>query len=569
MTDIAALGSATSSVVVTQNVTGAQLVAIMNAVQAAGGGTVRVANDVDVTTTTTIQIPYDVHLMLDPLAEIIINADVDGVELRGSDPSGTTGSGSKLSGGRIRVAHVGYTKAAVLLDGRRVGAGQTRFHRKAAVRIKDVIIQGRSDSSLEGTGLLLSSVGDASNGGSVQWVDFEGLNIVDFSDGVRFNCYEGNASFVSFINGNTFRGIFFQNCVNFWHFTCAGAGGGADGDISLNAFIGTVYQVSAQTQKLILVDGNSSGFCSNNRMIAMECFDWFAAATDIAVDLASGTSWLFVGTGSLFASEFSMNPSNTIVGRTLRTHEGSSLPTDATDWENGFYNWVGNVNGNRAGLILSDGKNWRTVAGMGGDRINYTGRQVALEPLDTISRQQLTQNTPESGVPTVFGLVRAACGSEVHIQRRAGGANEHVYVFCPNTAFTSRFYDPFAGVDGGAGVLLRLDSQFAEVICRVLENANVAIMFKKGTISFQSVHQGQATFNPPSIAGGGGTTTTTVTATGATVGRPAYAFFTQDTLGAVLSATVVSPNTIEVTFTNSGSDAIDIASGVLYALSIP
>jgi hypothetical protein len=557
--------------VVRTNITGAQLHDLMASRQDAGGGMVRVAKNVQVATTTTIQVPYDVHLVMDPGAEIVINADVDGVDLRGSNPTQSPGSGSKLTGGRIRVAHIGYTKAALLLDGRRVGSGQARFHRKGAVRVKDLILQGRSESTLEGAALRLSSVGDASNGGSVQWVDFAGINIIDFADGVHFDCYEGNASLVSFINGNTFRGFFFQNCKNFWRFTCAGAGGGADGDISLNSVVGTVYQVSTRTEKLILVEGNSSGFCSSNTFLSMECFDWDAApaASAIAVDLGLGTGWLFAGVGSLKAHQFLMRGSNQILGETIKTHQGSTVPADADKWLHGLQNWIGNTNGNRAGLILSDGKNWRPVAGMGGDRVNYTARQVALEPLDTISRQMFAQNAAESaGIPTVFGLTRAACGSEVHIQRRAGGGSEQVYIFSPNTAFTSRFYDPFAGTDSGAGLLLRIDAQFAEVILRVLENANVAILFKKGTVSYQSVNQGQKTFNPASIAAGG-TEVTTVTVTGALTGdKAAYAFFTQDTLGVTISAAVTATDTITVTFTNPTAAAVDVPSGVLYALSI-
>jgi succinyl-CoA synthetase alpha subunit len=117
-------------------------------------------------------------------------------------------------------------------------------------------------------------------------------------------------------------------------------------------------------------------------------------------------------------------------------------------------------------------------------------------------------------------------------------------------------------------VLLRLDSPFAEVILRVLENGNVAIMFKKGTISYQSVNQGQKTFNPASIAASG-TEVTTVTVPGALVAdKAAYAFFTQDTLGVAISAVVSAPDTVTVTFTNPTSAAVDVPSGVLYALSI-
>jgi hypothetical protein len=264
-----------------------------------------------------------------------------------------------------------------------------------------------------------------------------------------------------------------------------------------------------------------------------------------------------------------MNPSNSIVGRTLRTHQGSSLPTDAASWPRGFLQWIGNTNGNRHALLLSDGVNWRTVVGTGGDRINYTGRQITLSPLDCISRQMHAQNTPETGVPTVVGLVRASIGSEVHIQRRAAGANEHVYIFCPNTAFTQRVYDPFAGTDSGAGNLLRLDSQFAEAIVRVLENSNTAILFKKGTISFQSMLQAQASVDAFSVPASG-SVEQDVTVTGADTAKPqAYAFYNQDTGPVTLSAVVHSANTVRVTFTNPTTAAVGIPSGVLYAVARP
>jgi hypothetical protein len=546
---------------------GPTLNSLITAVAAAGGGEVLIPRGRSVRTTQTIVVPATIHLRMDRTAEIKVDADVHGVELRGCVVGGA-GGGSCLSGGRIIVNHSGYTKACIFLDGDRTGG--TRFHRQGAVRIRDVILQGKAGQNA-GIGIYMKAHATNSVASAVQWVTFDGVNIIDFNDGVWMDCYEANANFVGFINGNTFSNIFMQNCVNFWHMTCSGAGGGANGDMSLNNMISTVYQVSTATQKLIKVDGNSSSFCSKNYFIAPSCFDWDSApaASPIAVDLALGTGWVFTSAGGLKPHQFSMLGSNYILGETLRTHVGSALPTEADKWKNSMRQWVGNTGGNRAGLILSDGVNWRTVVGTGGDRINYTGRQITLSPLDCISRQLHAQNTPETGVPTVVGLVRASVGSEVHIQRRAAGSNEHVYIFCPNTAFTQRVYDPFAGTDSGAGNLLRLDSQFAEVIVRVLENFNTAILFKRGTISFQSMPQAQEGLNAFSVPASG-SVEQDVTVTGADTAKPqAYAFYNQDTGPVTLSAVVHSANIVRVTFTNPTSTAVSIPSGVLYALARP
>lgn len=76
---------------------------------------------------------------------------------------------------------------------------------------------------------------------------------------------------------------------------------------------------------------------------------------------------------------------------------------------------------------------------------------------------------------------------------------------------------------------------------------------------------GSATYDPPSLASGAGATTT-VTVSGAKLGMPAFAGFSTDVQGIVLSASVQSADVVAVRFYNETGGTVDLASGTLTAI---
>jgi hypothetical protein len=76
---------------------------------------------------------------------------------------------------------------------------------------------------------------------------------------------------------------------------------------------------------------------------------------------------------------------------------------------------------------------------------------------------------------------------------------------------------------------------------------------------------GSATYDPPSLSTGTGATTT-VTVPGAKLGMPAFAGFSTDVQGIVLSASVQSADVVAVRFYNETGGTVDLASGTLTAI---
>lgn len=75
---------------------------------------------------------------------------------------------------------------------------------------------------------------------------------------------------------------------------------------------------------------------------------------------------------------------------------------------------------------------------------------------------------------------------------------------------------------------------------------------------------GSAAYNPPNIAASG-TTTTTVTVTKAALGQPAWAAFSLDLQGLVLTAYVSAADTVTVVLFNPTALAINLSAGTLTA----
>lgn len=78
----------------------------------------------------------------------------------------------------------------------------------------------------------------------------------------------------------------------------------------------------------------------------------------------------------------------------------------------------------------------------------------------------------------------------------------------------------------------------------------------------ESVLNGSATFDPPSIAAGAGTQTN-VTVTGAALGDFVEASFSLDTPGIILTGWVTAADTVRVRLQNGGGSPVDLGSGTL------
>jgi hypothetical protein len=78
---------------------------------------------------------------------------------------------------------------------------------------------------------------------------------------------------------------------------------------------------------------------------------------------------------------------------------------------------------------------------------------------------------------------------------------------------------------------------------------------------------GSATFNPGNLIDGAGETTT-VTVTGAALGDLAFASFSLDTQGILVTAWVSAANVVSVRFQNETTGAINLAEGTLRAWAL-
>jgi hypothetical protein len=100
------------------------------------------------------------------------------------------------------------------------------------------------------------------------------------------------------------------------------------------------------------------------------------------------------------------------------------------------------------------------------------------------------------------------------------------------------------------GITLRGEVTSANTVTATLTNPILVI-------------SGSATYDPPNIVATTGSTTTTVTATGAAVGDPVTAGFSQALSGLEMDAEVTATNTVTVTLRNRTAGDINLASGTL------
>jgi hypothetical protein len=454
--------------------------AALTALEAAGGGVAFVPGSAQVRVTSKITVPPTVTLKMHPGADIIIDADVDGIELRGNRPSASTpsfGGGSRLVGGRVIVNQASYSKSAIVLDGDRTGG--ERFHRRGNAGMDRVILQARAGAPF-GTAIKLKANATGSVAAALQWLSFLRLNIIGWENGIHFDVSEADSAFVGFINGNFFSHIFMEGCKNFLRFTLNKSGSGV-ADLSLNAFASIIAQATTVSEKFILVDGNNTDAAQRNHFLGMEVFDWDSApaASATAVELASASNWRFTNVGGLDTSHFSMDESlgNFIVDDQLRLHGGSELPTLPGDFENQMRLWRNTAN-KKFGLVVSDGARWLPVVGTSPSREDFTVNTTFTTAM-LCSRQLYGQSASAADNPTVFDIgTNASPGCEVHIQRR------HATTPLRLDVGARVIYDNFAGTVSTSGQDLSLDSQFAEVILRCVENNNWAVVFKRGTLSY-------------------------------------------------------------------------------------
>ena len=236
----------------------AELQAVIDAAETAGGGRVIVPVTTTITGTSTLTVPADVILELNPAVVITTAADIDivSVEFNGQ----LRGNGAKIYG-----AHASFSKACLLLD---ASAGNFHFVGNKT-RASDVLLEGPSDEIDTGCkGLHLYASGSAN---AIQACNFD--NII--CNNLDYAIYEEvvGVGGIAYINGNNLSNIMVDNCR--YLITQSVSGTGITG-INSNVHSGIKCQAGTGMLEGINCVGSGNYFSGT-------IFDWNVAAGSYAI----------------------------------------------------------------------------------------------------------------------------------------------------------------------------------------------------------------------------------------------------------------------------------------------
>ncbi len=189
--------------------------------------------------TGTLTIKEDVVLSLGPNTYLVVEGDFNAIVLE---------KNASLTGGIIEVIDPSFNSAVISLDGREKFYGIWDTTAVSGTRILN------SSGSLKGTAVSLYAKGPNHQ---ITFLNFTGLAIAGFHNGILLEAENPGGGEYSWINGNRFIDISMEECTNF---IVLKGNVTVPNETTGNEFKGLQIQLSGKTESVLTVDGSDNYF---------------------------------------------------------------------------------------------------------------------------------------------------------------------------------------------------------------------------------------------------------------------------------------------------------------------